>query len=69
MALYVILATLTEAGAKDIGGIMKRRTESIRELERSGIKTVADYADYIKNSARDRRPPRARVDFRRVGAR
>lgn len=44
MALYVILATLTEAGARDIDGIMQRRAEGIQELERHGVKRVADYA-------------------------
>ena len=44
MATFAILASLTEAGARDLNGIMERRSESLRELERHGIKTLADYA-------------------------
>jgi uncharacterized protein with GYD domain len=44
MATFAILASLTEAGARDLQGIMERRSESLRDLERHGIKTLADYA-------------------------
>ncbi|GIV97182.1 MAG: GYD domain-containing protein [Herpetosiphonaceae bacterium] len=44
MALYAILARLTEMGQKDIKGMMERRSQSIRQLEENGIRIVADYA-------------------------
>lgn len=44
MALYVILASLTEEGAKDIPGIVARRADGLQGLERHGIKRIADYA-------------------------
>src|SRR2546425_22175 len=44
MGIYAVLATLTEAGARDIESIARRRADHIRELEHDGIKVLADYA-------------------------
>jgi uncharacterized protein with GYD domain len=44
METYVMLAKLTEKGREDIKGIMERRQKNIEELQKNGIRVVADYA-------------------------
>lgn len=44
METYVMLVTLTEKGRMDIDGIAKRRDKNIEELQKNGIRIVADYA-------------------------
>jgi uncharacterized protein with GYD domain len=44
METYVMLAKLTAQGRADLKGIMERRQKNIQELQRNGIRVVADYA-------------------------
>jgi uncharacterized protein with GYD domain len=44
METYVMLAKLTAKGREDIKGIMERRQKNIEELQKNGIRVVADYA-------------------------
>jgi uncharacterized protein with GYD domain len=44
MGLYVILASLTETGAKNLTTMMQKRSSSLTALQDHGIKIVADYA-------------------------
>ena len=44
MPTYIMLSNLTESGAKTISSKPKRITEVNSELERQGVKVIAQYA-------------------------
>jgi uncharacterized protein with GYD domain len=44
MQTFIMLVKLTEKGREDIKGIAARRQKNIEELQKNGIRIVADYA-------------------------